>query len=329
MGCFGSKTDGTSPPHQVNVEEKRDESKSDSPIDHNHDEMSENQILVTIKEIPILASLSEVEQRKLAKNLEERKFESGENLMVQGEQGSEFFIIASGKCKVLVKEEDDKEVEIALLEDGDYCGEQALLQSATRGATVRAISSTRCFVLKQKAFKDIMQENQIRFANRDAKRNAISAELLENIKNNEDEEKVESATKSDSLKQWLLASVSENILFSHLDDPQKEIVIEHMYHKTASSGEFLIRQGEEGNTFYVVESGEFVITVKDVGQVDTLTRGRCVGELALLYNAPRAASVQAISDGEVWAVDRGAFRKALMDVQIKSSDRNIEFLKKM
>jgi len=101
-----------------------------------------------------------------------------------------------------------------------------------------------------------------------------------------------------------------------------------MYHKTASSGEFLIRQGEEGNTFYVVESGKFVITVKDVGQVDTLTRGRCVGELALLYNAPRAASVQAISDGEVWAVDRGAFRKALMDVQIKSSDRNIEFLKK-
>ncbi len=44
--------------------------------------------------------------------------------------------------------------------------------------------------------------------------------------------------------------------------------------------------------FKVVEKGGFVITVKDVGQVDSLKGGQCVGELALLYNAPRAASVQ-------------------------------------
>jgi len=69
--------------------------------------------------------------------------------------------------------------------------------------------------------------------------------------------------------------------------------------------------------------------VKDVGQVDTLTAGRCVGELALLYNAPRAATVQC-SKGPavVWCVDRGSFRKALMEVHTASTDENLRLLRK-
>merc|ERR550517_1132087 len=102
-----------------------------------------------------------------------------------------------------------------------------------------------------------------------------------------------------------------------------------MYRVTVSKDESLIEQGSEGNTFYVVESGELVITVKDVGQVDTLTAGRCVGELALLYNAPRAATVQC-SKGPavVWCVDRGSFRKALMEVHTASTDENLRLLRK-
>ena len=61
---------------------------------------------------------------------------------------------------------------------------------------------------------------------------------------------------------------------------------------------------------------------------DTLVKGRCVSELALLYNAPRAASVQCVSDtnegGIVWCVDRGAFRKALMDALHISLHRSEE-----
>ena len=218
-----------------------------------------------------------------------------------------------------------KEIEIAQLADGDYCGEQALLHEATRGATVRAAIPTKTLVLDQKTFKKVIEENEIRFATRDAKRNAISAELLETTKSNQTNTDNE---KTPSLKNWLLQSVSDNILFTNLDDTQKGTVVDQMYKMSLKKDEFLIRQGEEGNAFYVVESGSFVITVKDVGQVDTLESGKCVGELALLYNAPRAASVQASMNSVVWAVERSAFRKALMDVHKESSDRNIEFLKK-
>jgi CRP-like cAMP-binding protein len=310
---------------------------------------ADEQFMQTLQDIPLLSSLSEADQRKLAKQLIEKSFGINEDLMVQGDCGTQFFIICKGKCKVIILNDEGNEVEIAQLSDGDYCGEQALLKDATRGATVRAITETHCLVLDQRAFKQITEENNIQFAKRDAKRNAISAELLDNYRSkesddenkNNNEDNQNSNLKNENgpdleTKGWLLESVNENILFSHLDSDQREIVVEQMYRITYKNGEYLIKQGEEGNSFYVIESGEFVITVKDVGQVDTLVRGRCVGELALLYNAPRAASVQvsqidASSVQElasVWAVDRGAFRRALMEVHQQTSHQNIAFLKK-
>jgi len=295
---------------------------------------SDQQFFSTIKDIPILSTIPESDRKKLAKKLEEKLFKSGEDLMRQGDVGTEFYIILKGNCKVIVNNDESKEVEIAQLTDGDYCGEQALLKDAQRGATIRAVCDTKVLVLGQAAFKEITEKNNIRFATRDAKRNAISAEMMDQYKNDQKtDEEIAAERKgpapSKETIDWLLKCVDENILFSHLDTDQRYIVCAEMYSKECGKEEFLITQGEEGDTFYVIESGEFDITVADVGKVDTLAPGRCVGELALLYNAPRAASVQCTSDGgKVWCVDRGAFRKALMDVHTKASSQNIEFLKK-
>eukprot|EP00486_Rosalina_sp_Unknown_P015626 CAMPEP_0201596804 /NCGR_PEP_ID=MMETSP0190_2-20130828/193406_1 /ASSEMBLY_ACC=CAM_ASM_000263 /TAXON_ID=37353 /ORGANISM="Rosalina sp." /LENGTH=158 /DNA_ID=CAMNT_0048057357 /DNA_START=81 /DNA_END=557 /DNA_ORIENTATION=- len=110
------------------------------------------QFIETLEEIPLLSSISEADQHKLAKHLVERTFSAGDDLMVQGDVGTEFFIITSGKCKVIVKNDDDEEIEIAQLCDGDYCGEQALLKDARRGATVRAISDSVSFLINIKHF---------------------------------------------------------------------------------------------------------------------------------------------------------------------------------
>eukprot|EP01083_Nonionella_stella_P051968 138048_1 len=314
-----------------------------SPNEQNQDEvevvtqeetMVNDAFINTLKEIPLLSSISEADKRKLAKHMEERTFAAGANLMSQGDLGTEFFIITKGRCKVIVNNDDGNEVEIAQLAEQDYCGEQALLSDARRGATVRAIVDTKCLVLNQATFKQITAENNIRFAKRDAKRNAISAEMMDQFKSSAEEKDGAAERRgpapSEETIEWLLKSVDDNILFSHLDTDQRLIVCSEMYKKEVAAEEMMIQQGDEGNTFYVVEKGEFVITVQDVGKVDTLEPGRCVGELALLYNAPRAASVQCVSSegGVVWCVDRGSFRKALMDVCTKASSQNIEFLKK-
>jgi cAMP-dependent protein kinase regulator len=86
-------------------------------------------------------------------------------------------------------------------------------------------------------------------------------------------------------------------------------------------GVVVIQQGDVGDFFYVVEEGGFDFWIKK-GSIATglgdrvggVGAGGSFGELALMYNAPRAASVVSTSPGVLWALDRITFRKILMDV---------------
>ena len=64
----------------------------------------------------------------------------------------------------------------------------------------------------------------------------------------------------------------------------------------------IIRQGDRGDKFYVLESGTCDISVKGKGTVMKASRGVAFGELALMFNQPRAASVTAEGDVVAWQV---------------------------
>ena len=59
-----------------------------------------------------------------------------------------------------------------------------------------------------------------------------------------------------------------------------------------AKGDFIIKQGDKGDNFYILDEGECDISVEGKGSVMTATKGIAFGELALLHNAPRAATVQ-------------------------------------
>lgn len=86
----------------------------------------------------------------------------------------------------------------------------------------------------------------------------------------------------------------------------------------------VISQGDSGDYFYVVEKGSFDIYINPVGHVEpgpegmgnkvtTVKEGGSFGELALMYNAPRAATVISTEPSNLWALDRLTFRRILMD----------------
>jgi len=66
----------------------------------------------------------------------------------------------------------------------------------------------------------------------------------------------------------------------------------------------------------VLDSGTFDVFVSGDKKVSYIA-GASFGELALLYNAPRAATVKATSDSVVWALDRVSFRKLIMNVTLQ------------
>jgi cAMP-dependent protein kinase regulator len=69
-----------------------------------------------------------------------------------------------------------------------------------------------------------------------------------------------------------------------------------MFEKRVTAGEVIIKQGDEGDNFYVVDEGVFEILINDKKVVE-VTTGGSFGELALMYNTPRAATVKAGPNG--------------------------------
>jgi len=104
--------------------------------------------------------------------------------------------------------------------------------------------------------------------------------------------------------------------------------VEYMILEDVQKFEVLINEGDDGNEFYVIDKGHFDVFVKDK-KVLTLGRGMCVGELALIYNAPRSATVKATEPGRIWYLHRVTFRKRLMMQNKAESERTIGFLKKV
>ncbi len=72
------------------------------------------------------------------------------------------------------------------------------------------------------------------------------------------------------------------------------------------AGTEVIRQGDVGDRFYIVDAGTFEI-VRDGVRIDTAEAGGYFGEIALLHDVPRTATVRAIADGGVWALDQEEF----------------------
>jgi MFS family permease len=79
------------------------------------------------------------------------------------------------------------------------------------------------------------------------------------------------------------------------------------------AGTEVIRQGDIGDRFYVVDAGEFEIVI-DGERIRTQGEGEFFGEIALLHDMPRTATVRALTDGAVWALDQEEFLATLTDL---------------
>jgi len=76
-------------------------------------------------------------------------------------------------------------------------------------------------------------------------------------------------------------------------------------------GTELIREGEPGTEFYVVVEGEIEVR-RGTRRVARLGAGSFVGEIALLRDVPRTATVRVVADATFWTLDGGHFVDAVV-----------------
>ena len=126
----------------------------------------------------------------------------------------------------------------------------------------------------------------------------------------------------------------QSFLFNSLDEKELKTVIDSFEEKHYKAGQNVITQGEEGDVLYLVDSGELDCEkVFKPGDPPTHLKvykpGESFGELALLYNAPRAATIRAKTDSTCWALDRECFNNIVKDAAIKKREKYESTLKKV
>jgi hypothetical protein len=99
-------------------------------------------------------------------------------------------------------------------------------------------------------------------------------------------------------------------LFAPLGGPTLESVARSLEPIAVVAGTEIVRQGDEGDRFFVIAGGEADV-VASGRHVATLGRGAGFGEIALMYGVPRTATVTARTDMDLYGLDREAFSLAL------------------
>ena len=157
------------------------------------------------------------------------------------------------------------------------------------------------------------------------RRTSVSAESLAPTSSSDSNWSPPRYPKTAEQESRLRTAVSHNFLFSHLDDDQSAQVLGALQERKIPAKDVsVITQGDVGDYFYVVESGTFDIYVSSTGKrepgpdglgtkVGSSPSGSSFGELALMYNAPRAATVISTGPSILWQLDRVTFRRILMD----------------
>lgn len=83
----------------------------------------------------------------------------------------------------------------------------------------------------------------------------------------------------------------ENDFFKNIDSLQIREIVDSMYSREFRKGEYVIHEGEAGSHLYVSAAGEFEV-IKDSKVLGVMGPGRAFGELAILYNCTRTASIR-------------------------------------
>jgi len=111
---------------------------------------------------------------------------------------------------------------------------------------------------------------------------------------------------------------------------------EELWKVNVKEGSTIMRQGQRGDLLYVIERGGFDIYVNEDGKsgldgdlVASIGAKSMVGELALMYNTRRNATVVANTASVCWAIDRFSFRRRVKEVSQKTLAKRARFLKKV
>jgi len=232
----------------------------------------------TLQKSFMFAALEQKDMDIILQATKECKFSAGTKVITEGENGDYLFVIEKGnlECKKMINGESKV---VKTVNEGDVFGELALLYNCPRAADVVAKDDCVCWQLDRDTFNNIVKEASVK-----------------------QREKYDAFLKSVTI-------------LRELGDYERSQISDALKSEVHSKGAVIVKQDEPGDKFYIVEEGTLYAD-KDGQKVMDYKAGDYFGELALLKNQPRAASVIVDSaNAKVLTMSRQAFTKMLGPLQ--------------
>lgn len=132
--------------------------------------------------------------------------------------------------------------------------------------------------------------------------------------------------KSDRSRELIKQAIQDNDFMKNLETIQIKEITDCMYPVEYAQDSLIIKEGDVGSVVYVMEEGKVEVT-KESKFLCTLGPGKVFGELAILYNCTRTATVKATSDCKLWAIERQCFQTIMMRTGLVRQSEYTEFLK--
>jgi cAMP-dependent protein kinase regulator len=234
----------------------------------------------TTRKVDLFSFLQDDQRRALVNAMFKKEYKDGENIIVEGDQPDNFYIIESGNCRI-VKNIGGEPKEVAQLSSGQYFGELALISGSTRTATVIASGElTVCWAIDQVSYLSLLKEYH-------------------------------------GQKRQRYRTLLKNVPFLKvLQEYEILLVADSLRPVTPVAGSTIVNQGDPGEDFYIILEGECVVLKSIEGgppvEVARLKPGAYFGELALMNDCPRAASIIVASGNcKLISLDRKSFHRLL------------------
>ena len=222
--------------------------------------------------------LTEEHYEKLRALLKEESYDFGDLLVKQGDPANAFYVLASGRARVVKTDQAGEEIALASLKPGDSFGESALIEGGTRTATVRCSTAVEALRLGRDDFLQL-------------------TEKIPALKHH-----LELMARHRALHGFLY----EFSNFGRLPVAALRSLVEKLSPMQVAKGTSIIRQGDPPGAMYILEKGKARAFHSDNGSQQNLAfyrEGDFFGELSILANSPRSASVEAFSDCRLLALE--------------------------
>jgi len=245
-----------------------------------------------LRETKIFNELSERTLFALAEAMSVAKFRGGHRIMTQGDMGDNFYVLCQGVCEIQINNKEKGTVTRIKVERGATFGELALLQDVPRAATIVTLSNCMLMSLDKLTFQMSLVRNP------------------------------SAADSSNRVKESFLAKVS---LFSGLEGYSRVLLADLMTRESFLDKENIIEQGDLGDKFFIVEEGEAVASIMLPGMskpklVRQYSAGDFFGEIALIEDKPRTATVTAVGYLKCVVMDRARFQQLPASIQESLED---------